>query len=828
MKRVLISLFACIGFMLSLVCCSNGSSSDSSRKSGGGDFSVTDIKQSNFLLSVTPLFGAKALAGVSHDSSGTYNLARAADTETSAVVKILEDGSISSVLSFPPQVTLSSVSDMIKSETPNGTFLYVIFNNPTHYNYKTTDGTWVYGFIGQILCVHEDGTFHDILGTEGNEQPVQLLYSRSKMQFDGTGNMYYMAINGASSGSVLYRYNPFTGTKTALTAAISGVSVTAFQISKDGNWIFTRGNSNSDQFLRATPLADTENPQDIVYGNDKSIDSWVYDDTTDSVYVASGVNLYKYIKDTTTGKFSTESYKTLVGSSESITEIENKRNEFWKKCDAFRKDVNDNLFDSHSEMAYTADWKGFLSYYDYNESKTQDIIILNDDGSLNAENLLKGLLVKSWNSLSESRRYETVTDENGREHQKAVYLTTDDVDLRFDLFADIEGFEALAEATAGKKNAEALAALDSKEKRGLLCALLLGNGSQSRYAYDDKWRCFYHNFFADVLYVKDTDILLVDSDDSAFSKSNVKTTAFQNRGLDSSEILSNTQGKGMTVYTLGAMYQKENGTADTQKILEFFFSYCNEKGTKEFRLTAFKDDEEYSDLYAEGLVDDEAIAYITAKERIDLFRRCIASSRSAVTEDYKDYKDYKDYQNLIFLHDTCFLKETGTSACTLKLIDYDTSRLFRFSDLVWNNSELWGKGSNWNPETQKNSLQLMKILDSNHEFSGAIISLDVTFNWYDRSNNNIQITDGYVYYRNNISGSTSDIRRISLADGNAEENLFTNVNGNWEVLSFIVSGDYLYYSSYRGTAINNGRITLSTKENTPLSDTFKLTALTAY
>ena len=122
----------------------------------------------------------------------------------------------------------------------------------------------------------------------------------------------------------------------------------------------------------------------------------------------------------------------------------------------------------------------------------------------------------------------------------------------------------------------------------------------------------------------------------------------------------------------------------------------------------------------------------------------------------------------------------------------------------------------------------MKILDSNNEFSGAIISLDVTFNWYDRSNNNIQITDGYVYYRNNISGSTSDIRRISLADGNAEENLFTNVNGNWEVLSFIVSGDYLYYSSYRGTAINNGRITLSTKENTPLSDTFKLTALTAY
>lgn len=823
------AMIASISLLL-LAGCSDGSSpagSGSGEGKGSSGNTVTDIKQSNQVLSFAKLTDAKALAGVSSESGATANIAaRAATGEDSAIVKILEDGSISSLLSFPSQVTPPQVSDMIKSETPNGTFLYIIFDSSkTRYNYKTSDGTQLKGYIGQILCVHEDGTFHDILGTEGDITPVRL-YSKihNSLQFDGTGNMYYMTYNDSSSGSVLYRYSPFTGAKTALTAAISGVSVNTFQISKDGKWVFTCGNSGNNNFLRATPISDTENPQNILYGNDKYYENWVYDDTTDSVYVASGSNLYKYTKDATTGTFSTDSYETLVGSSDSAQENQDKMNEFWEKSNNFSNAVYNNLFNSHSESTYTADWKGFLSYW-HPYDGTKNIVILNDDDSLNAENLLTGLLIRSWDSFSEDKRYsEWVTDSEGYGHRNALYLTSDDVDLRFDLFADIEGFEALAEATAGKKNAEALAALDTKENRGLLYKLLYQYDSQSRYVYDSTWECYAYNFFADVLYVKDTDTLLVDSEDSPFAKSTVKTTAFTSAGLDYSTILTNAQQSNWTtVYTLGTAYQKEDGTADAQKILEFFFSYCNEEGEKEFRLDTFKDDEKFSDLYAEGLIDEEAVAYITAtKERLQLLSKYI-------NNDYQNPpKTVNYYGNLKFLHETCFLKATGTSACTLSQYSGSSSDSFYFTNLVWNDSELWGTGSEWDYEKQKNSLRLMKILDSNHDFSGDIITLDISFDLNDMYNDRIQIVDGYVYYRNNTSDSYYDIRRIPLEEAGIEENLFTSVSGKWEILSFTVGGEYLYYSSYRGTAINNGRITLSTKENTALDSTFKLTSLTTY
>ncbi|MBQ9205411.1 MAG: hypothetical protein IJ158_01700 [Treponema sp.] len=821
--------------LLLLAGCSDGSSSGSGEGKGSGGNTVTDIKQSNKVLSFAKLTDAKALAGVSSESGATKNIAaRAATGEDSAIVKILEDGNISSLLSFPSEISVPpQISDMIKSETPNGTFLYIIFDDyKTRYNYTAADGTKLKGYIGQILCVHEDGAFHDILGTEGDSVPDSLLTSWSKihnsLQFDTTGNMYYMIYNKSSNASVLYRYSPFTGTKTALTAAISGVSVNTFQISKDGKWMFTNGNSGNNNFLRATPISDTENPQDILYGNDKYVnsDAWVYDDATDSVYVASDSNLYKYIKDAATGKFSTDSYETLVGSSESWKEIEKKQNEFWEKKSAFFNVLygggDSPLFDNHSEYTYTADWTGYIEYWDSIAGST-NITILNDDGSLNAENLLAGLLIKAWDSLSESKR-KWVTDDEGR--SKQVYLTTDDVDLRFDLFADIEGFESLAEATNGKKNADALAALDTKEKRGLLYRLLNGYDNQSRYSYDSTWKCYAHNFFADVLYVKDTDNLLVDADDSAFSKSTVKTDKFTSNGLNYNDILTNAQQTNWTtVYTLGTAYQKEDGTADTQKILELFFSYCNEEGDKEFRLDVFKGDENYGDLYAEGLTDNDAIAYVTeTKERLQLLRGYIANEKPSAST-----KDYNYYHYLKILHETCFLKETGTSACTLS--EYSgSSNSFSISSFVLDGEILWGTGINWDSEKQKYILQFMKILDSNHEFSGDIIGLDISddFSKGNFDSNSQQIADGYVYYRNNISGSSYDIRRIPLEEAGVEENLFTNVSGNWEVLSFTVGGDYLYYSSYRGTAINNGRITITTKENTPLDSTFKLTSLTAY
>ena len=125
---------------------------------------------------------------------------------------------------------------------------------------------------------------------------------------------------------------------------------------------------------------------------------------------------------------------------------------------------------------------------------------------------------------------------------------------------------------------------------------------------------------------------------------------------------------------------------------------------------------------------------------------------------------------------------------------------------------------------------MLKILDKNHNYSGEIIELNIqiagdSYNFF----NSAKIKDGYLYYIHltDRQSGYSDIRRISI-QGGTEENIFANVSGQWEVLSFAIGGEFLYYSSYRGTNINNGRIALATKANAPLDNTFKLSSIAEY
>jgi len=840
--------------LLLLAGCSDGSSSGSGEGKGSGGNTVTEIKQSNKVLSFAKLTDAKALAGVSSESGATKNIAaRAATGEDSAIVKILEDGNISSLLSFPSEISdPPQVSDMIKSETPNGTFLYIIFDNyKTRYNYTAADGTKLKGYIGQILCVHEDGAFHDILGTEGDSVPVSLLISESSdlhpaLQFDDAGNVYFMTCSDGSktwtNEGALYRYNPFTGAKTALTAEINGIAIYQFQISKDGTIVFIRGSTSNGGFLRAILLSDTDNPQNLAYnafGGNSWVgqEGWVYDDESDVVYALCGsYELRKYIKNAG-GKFDTESYTVLRNyESEKTEQKQDDRLTHWQKQWEFNSAICGNgsiddssLIERRTENFCTADWKGYIYFYDQNNNQSRNIIILNEDDSLNAENLLEGLILDSWYSLSDSKKYESITDEYGNSQQKAVYLTSDDVDLRFDLFADVDGFKALAEATAGKKNAEALAVLDTPELRGLLYHLIYSYSG--RYAHDNTWDCYYHNFFADVLYVKNTDTLLVDSDDSFFRKSETKTTAFGSSGTPN--ILTNETWKERDIYSLGTEYQDSDGNPDTQKILDLFYSYCTEEGEKEFRLAVFKDEETYGGLYTD-LTDNEAVTFLTTGDRLPLFYKYISNLISS----------YDDYGRLKFIHETCFLKDTGTSAYIVASFETseeseqqedETNKVQNFTfdyrnALFWDKGELLGMGTVW--ENNGSKTAILKILDTSHEYSGEIITInfetDSTSEKSSYSSISMKIADGYAYYCKQLDNvGYQDIHRIPIRGG-VEENLFTNVSGNWEVLSFTVGGDYLYYSSYRGTAINNGRITITTKENTPLDSTFKLTSLTAY
>jgi hypothetical protein len=250
--------------------------------------------------------------------------------------------------------------------------------------------------------------------------------------------------------------------------------------------MFTQGYDNSN-FLKATPLSDTNNPITLMYGT-FYIRDWLYDDEAEALYVICDSVLRKYVKEN--GTFS-NTYTVIAGTDDG------KFGKFgFDDVDPFR-----NLFTNTWESRPIVSWRGYLNTHGEN------YIILNDDDTLKAENLQEALLRYSWDSLSESIRY---VDESST----PKYFTSADVDLRFDLFEDIAEYKVIATITKGKKNAEALAALDTSEGRHALYSLLSGE----RYKYSETWSSYPHNFFADVLYVKDSDVLLADTEYSYFSK----------------------------------------------------------------------------------------------------------------------------------------------------------------------------------------------------------------------------------------------------------------------------------------------------------------------
>ena len=581
------------------------------------------------------LDGAKALA--SQDSSGIANRsARAAADAEALLVRILEDGSLQSAITLPSNVN-ATIKQIAVSPAENSHEVYVVFNQDIYYwnegnNYR----------IGQLLCVKPDGSYFDILNPSsknennngGNNTNYQLYAQngRDYLKFDKLGNMYYQVNkwSGNTNSAMIYKFDPKKNSSTPMTPEVDGTYYEDFILSDNGGWIFasayrSSGNNNSTRYLRAIPTANAEQQVNIAYSSDGN--GWfrnlMYDDENGFLYFTGYLNnksgIYRIEKKN--GIFNSADLKCLANSNGGSSYFN-----LWNYINSANGYFNyTELLQWTSDRTAIADMKEFI--------RTNKDVMLIQNNTFQADNLLDAFLYKLNNSGSNGGSKYTLSDT-----QDAKEIA---VEFRFDTFANVKGFERLAEMTRGKKNADALRAINNEEGLSLIYKLNYTNSSSETARYQSSAKIngnYYNNFLADITYLKDSNTLLCNDSNDAFNK------VVYNQYFTSNGYVDFTYAKDWTNnYSWTSAYLR-NGNPDFSSILSKLYSYCVDE-QKEFKLTAFKNDPKYGNLYSEEK-DLKALAFLNTQDKLNL----IGSYMSA-------------NGGLAFVRKTCFVKGTENSAC---------------------------------------------------------------------------------------------------------------------------------------------------------------------
>ena len=251
---------------------------------------------------VVPIIPPVETSPVNFDFSNAKAVAHMGDVTSRAAedsdeyVKILSDGTFEAAIKLTGTGTLSKIVGIYPSPTTSGEF-FVVFDSISFLRSGYTSQS-----IGQLICVHSDGTYDDVLKIENNTSSTSTNYlelTTSSLTFDQNGNLYFFATkrydsNGNSitnAGQQIYQYKPSEKQLNKLVAAVEGTSYDRMQISSDSSLIFAQGkrwnNSTCTYFIRAIPVADAGNFVNIYYGPayfDPNSSPWVYDDRNAKFY----------------------------------------------------------------------------------------------------------------------------------------------------------------------------------------------------------------------------------------------------------------------------------------------------------------------------------------------------------------------------------------------------------------------------------------------------------------------------------------------------------------------------------------------------------------
>ena len=279
-KIIALSAFIAV---LGFTSCSNGSSSD-------GD-SEADFNSKQALK--FDLTNAKAIASVEETSSRNIASRASSSNLNSPLIKILEDSSVASILSIPnnAQGNISEIEKIINTQDKSGNkYLYIVFNGSSWFGYSSEDGEYTNVNLSQLICVYEDGSYKDILGSSNNS--YSYIENENYIQTDSYGCLYF--IKRTDNNTSICKYDPVSQKTSNLTAPLEGINYSKFQMSQDGTKIFVSGYrysyssssyDNSAYFIRYIPVQFPEYFKNIYYSSDSYGDyGWVYQDSTDYFY----------------------------------------------------------------------------------------------------------------------------------------------------------------------------------------------------------------------------------------------------------------------------------------------------------------------------------------------------------------------------------------------------------------------------------------------------------------------------------------------------------------------------------------------------------------
>lgn len=306
---------------------------------------------------IPPVSPTSSTAPVIFDFSNAKAIAHMGDansraaSDTDEYVKILTDGTFETAIKLTGTGTLSKIVGIYPSPTTSGE-VFVVFDSISYLR-----SGYISQSIGQLICVHSDGTYDDVLKIANNTMVSWTNYlelTTSSLTFDQNGNLYFFATkrydsNGNSitnAGQQIYQYKPSEKQLNKLVAAVEGTSYDRMQISSDSSLIFAQGkrwnNSTCTSFIRAIPVADAGNFVNIYYGPayfDPNSSPWVYDDRNAKFYYygtignESGLHVFtranNFNDDTVVAKNATKSVPGLfqkffsnnIGSNELIEKL---------------------------------------------------------------------------------------------------------------------------------------------------------------------------------------------------------------------------------------------------------------------------------------------------------------------------------------------------------------------------------------------------------------------------------------------------------------------------------------------------------------------------
>lgn len=760
---------------------------------------------------------AQALAKLEAKQDGSRAVTNA--DELGDLVKILADGSMENAITVGENCSLSDIVAIYKSPLEDSKDIFIVFNGESVLGYEEVEKEYEWGGtytdrqeirVGQLICLHEDGSIADILKKDNptDSWNTHMSLKTESVTFDATGNLYFIS---SDNGDMIYQYNSESDELTKMVAAVEGTNYEKMQIDDEGEWIFVSGNrysSSNSYFLRAIPISNPNGFVNVYYSSNYEMqsDKWAYDDKNGVMYfvVNDGGNEGLFTASKDTGFKNKKFIHCNVG--ENI----------------------DTIFDFFNESASSLYW--------YNELKT--------NGVFDSEKTFNYIICNIGNPL---------LDLQSNEYKQ---LSKDDVDIRFDKFFSATGkLKALAVLTAGKKNEAALEALNNKVG---MAALLNPSGEDSlgnNWFENQKGEGYSHNFLADIIYVKDSDVLLVDSDEIIFEYNDdyirdengqpiydyetnkylttIKTVKGKDlflrteNGLFYSDGMINLLGytdndlnEYQKVFGFSEKYYKSGRILDTESLLKYFFNYCNLSGEKEFNLTYFKDDENYKGLYT-TLTNEDAIKWLASD-----IERLILLSDLMYNMGWFDY-----YKFMNFLSKTCFIAGTAKKA-----ISWNCETLTGMDPIYYRNGD--GKRITltdggiyyefYNTSGINPYYYIVQLTDSNGKVVELVNKLPLPSGKVVKSEKNKDriLLQYSVMDENGAELGYHHIYSVEMVNG-LVTNCFDNVpNRNaLEVVSFNSAGDLLYYSAVRGTSVENGIVNIVTNEYNPLTVQRKMVAV---